>query len=222
MRSRSIVTTVAALAVALAACTGTSGSAPANPGASGSSGNASGSAPANPGASGSNGGAPANPGASGSSGNAYGNTPHAVFKVHANITGWAAGVGDYTVADPDHSCADLSTDTSFGVPDPGSGSGPGNSAKASIGSHTVSINAGINSDKYHGPGTYALSDFNDDVTMVNIDGTEGGNQAIDQSASGTIKVKADASGEFDFGGWVDPGGKVLGGTVTWTCADQTN
>ena len=39
---------------------------------------------------------------------------------------------------------------------------------------------------------------------------------------GTVIVKADGSGSYQFAAWEDPGSVIISGQVTWTCTDAAH
>jgi len=85
------------------------------------------------------------------------------------------------------------------------------------GGHTFSTDAAAS--PYHGPGTYTGSGLN--ATQMDVD-TPPGSQDTHIFAFpaivGTLIVKPDASGSFQFDGLQDPGSVTISGQVTWTCS----
>ncbi len=85
------------------------------------------------------------------------------------------------------------------------------------GGHTFSTDAAA--APYHGPGTYTGSGLN--ATQMDVD-TPPGSQDTHifafPASVGTLIVKPDASGSFQFDGLQDPGSVTISGQVTWTCS----
>jgi hypothetical protein len=103
----------------------------------------------------------------------------------------------------------------FNVPDPPNNtSGMGGPVG---GGHTFSSD--VAASPYHGPGTYTGSGLT--ATQMDVD-TLPGNQETHVFAFptgiGTLIVKPDASGSFQFNGLEDPGSVRISGQVVWTCS----
>jgi hypothetical protein len=85
------------------------------------------------------------------------------------------------------------------------------------GGHTFSTDAAA--WPYHGPGTYTGSGLT--ATQMDVD-TPPGSQDTHifafPTGVGTLIVKPDASGSFQFNGLQDPGSVTISGQVIWTCS----
>jgi hypothetical protein len=70
-----------------------------------------------------------------------------------------------------------------------------------------------------GPGTYTGSGLN--ATQMDVDTLPGDQEThffAFPTGAGTLIVKPDASGSFQFEGLQDPGSVTISGQVTWTCS----
>jgi hypothetical protein len=99
------------------------------------------------------------------------------------------------------------------VPPPDPGGNPGSVG----GGHNFSTD--VAASPYHGPGAYTGSGLN--ATQMDAD-TPPGSQDTHifafPTSVGTMIVKPDASGSFQFRGLQDPGSVTISGQVTWTCS----
>jgi hypothetical protein len=149
----------------------------------------------------------------------------AVLHATVTITGGLAFTGSYDDRLSVRTCADVArggTGESGGtggaafdvpIPTPDPGGNPGSVG----GGHTFSTDAAA--WPYHGPGTYTGSGLT--ATQMDVD-TPPGSQDIHifafPAGVGTLIVKPDASGSFQFEGLQDPGSVTISGQVTWTCS----
>lgn len=149
----------------------------------------------------------------------------AVLHATVTISGGLAFTGSYDDRLSVRTCADVARSGTgetggtggrmFYVPippqDPGGNPGPVG------GGHTFSTDAAAG--PYHGPGTYTGSALN--ATQMDVD-TPPGSQDIHifafPASVGTMIVKPDASGSFQFTGLQDPGSVTISGQVIWTCS----
>ena len=86
------------------------------------------------------------------------------------------------------------------------------------GGHTFSSDV---SATYRGPGTYTGRQLN--ATQMRVDtpvGSEDTHIFAHPDNIGTLTVKPDGSGSFQFTGWQDPGSVTISGQVTWTCVER--
>jgi hypothetical protein len=148
----------------------------------------------------------------------------AVLHATVTITGGLAFTGTYDDRLPVATCADVAkggTGASggtggamFNVPEPMEIAGnPGPVG----GGHTFSTDAAA--WPYHGPGTYTGSGLT--ATQMDVD-TRPDDQETHVFAFptgvGTLFVKPDASGSFQFSGLQDAGSVKISGRVVWTCS----
>ena len=149
----------------------------------------------------------------------------AVLHATVTITGGLAFTGSYDDRLSVRTCADVArrgTGETGGtggamfyvpIPQPDPGGNPGQVG----GGHTFSTDAAA--WPYHGPGTYTGSGLT--ATQMDVD-TPPGSQDTHIFAFpaivGTLIVKPDASGSFQFDGLQDPGSVTISGQVTWTCS----
>jgi hypothetical protein len=85
------------------------------------------------------------------------------------------------------------------------------------GGHTFA--ADVSAYPYHGPGTYTGSALN--ATQMDADTPPESQEThifAFPTGIGTLIVKPDASGSFEFHGLQDPGSVTISGTVIWTCS----
>jgi hypothetical protein len=151
----------------------------------------------------------------------------AVLHAAITITGGLTATGAFDDPLPVATCADVAalgtmrppTDGSmplFNVPEPPEVRGnPGSVG----GGHTFSSDV---SAIYKGPGTYTGRQLN--ATQMRVDtppGSEDIHIFAHPDSIGTMVVKPDASGSFQFSGWQDPGSVTISGQITWTCAEHT-
>jgi hypothetical protein len=154
------------------------------------------------------------------------NSPQmAVLHATVTITGGLAFTGSYDNRLSVRTCADVArggTCESGGtggaafdvpIPPPDPGGNPGSVG----GGHTFSTDAAA--WPYHGPGTYTGSGLT--ATQMDVD-TPPGSQDTHifafPTGVGTLIVKPDASGSFQFNGLQDPGSVTISGQVIWTCS----
>ncbi|MGD1107552.1 MAG: hypothetical protein ABR865_10945 [Terracidiphilus sp.] len=149
----------------------------------------------------------------------------AILHATVTITGGLAFTGSYDDRLSVRTCADVARDgtgesggtggAAFDVPipppDPGGNPGPVG------GGHTFSTD--VAAWPYHGPGTYTGSGLT--ATQMDVD-TPPGSQDTHifafPTGVGTLIVKPDASGSFQFTGLQDPGSVTISGQVIWTCS----
>jgi hypothetical protein len=151
----------------------------------------------------------------------------AVLHATVTITGGLTVAGAFDDPLPVATCADVAARGT--MPPPRDGSTPlfnvpeppevrGNPGSVG-GGHTFSSDV---SATYKGPGTYTGRQLN--ATQMRVDtppGSEDTHIFAHPDNIGTIVVKPDGSGSFQFSGWQDPGSVTISGQVTWTCAEQT-
>jgi len=148
-----------------------------------------------------------------------------VLHATVTITGGVSFIGTYDQRLVAPSCADVAKNgtnppsgpnkASFYVPIPmaprGASYGPVG------GGHTFSTDAAAY--PYHGPGTYTGASLS--ATQLDAD-TPPASEAIHifafPTGIGTLIVKPDASGSFQFNGLQDPGSVTISGQVIWTCS----
>jgi hypothetical protein len=149
----------------------------------------------------------------------------AVLHATVTITGGLAFTGSYDDRLSVRTCADVArggTGQTGGtggamfyvpIPPPNPGGNPGSVG----GGHTFSTDAAAG--PYHGTGTYTGSGLI--ATQMDAD-TPPGSQDTHifafPTAIGTLIVKPDASGSFQFNGLQDPGSVTISGQVIWTCS----
>lgn len=149
----------------------------------------------------------------------------AVLHATVTITGGLAFTGSYDDRQTAATCADLAKNgtgapgvaeiQTFYVPVPplNSDGGPGPVG----GGHTFTTDAAA--WPYQGPGTYTGSGLN--ATQMEVDTRPGDEEThifAFPTGVGTLIVKPDASGSFQFSGLQDPGSVTISGQVTWTCS----
>lgn len=154
-------------------------------------------------------------------------TNQKMVTLHATvtITGGVAFVGTFDQRVVSPSCADLAKSgtnppsgpnkASFYVPEPPNNTS-GNGGPVG-GGHTFSSD--VAAYPYHGPGTYTGASLS--ATQLDAD-TPPDSQEKHIFAFpvgiGTMIIKSDASGSFQFNGLEDPGSVKISGSVTWTCS----
>ena len=154
------------------------------------------------------------------------NSPQmAVLHATVTITGGLAFTGSYDNRLSVRTCTDVArggTGESGGkggaafdvpIPPPDPGGNPGSAG----GGHTFSTDAAA--WPYHGPGTYTGSGLT--ATQMDVDTRPGDEEThifAFPTGVGTLIVKPDASGSFQFNGLQDPGGVTISGLVIWTCS----
>jgi hypothetical protein len=152
-------------------------------------------------------------------------TKTAVLHATVTITEGLAFTGSYDDRLPVRTCADVAkggTGASGGtggalfnvpVPPPNPGGNPGSVG----GGHTLSTD--VAAWPYHGPGTYTGPGLT--ATQMDVD-TRPDDQETHIFAFpigvGTLIVKPDASGSFQFNGLQDPGSVSISGQIAWTCS----
>jgi hypothetical protein len=149
----------------------------------------------------------------------------AVLHATVTITGGVSFTGSYDNRLMVSTCAEVA---SSGTSLPGrSGGGPtfalpvpmprGGDPGSVGGGHTFGTD--VAAWRYHGPGTYTASDLT--ATQLDAD-TKPGDQETHifafPTAIGTLIVKPDASGSFQFNGLQDAGSVKISGQVNWTCS----
>jgi hypothetical protein len=154
------------------------------------------------------------------------NATMAVLHATVSITGGLTVTGAFDDPLPVATCAEVATRGTmrpspdgfaplFNVPEPPEVRGnPGSVG----GGHTFSSDV---SATYRGPGTYTGRQLN--ATQMRVDtpiGSEDTRIFAHPDTIGTMVVKPDASGAFQFSGWQDPGSVTISGQVIWTCAEQ--
>ena len=149
----------------------------------------------------------------------------AVLHSTVTITGGVAFTGSYDQRLAIPTCADVAkggtnppsgpNKASFYVPIPmppaGASYGPVG------GGHTFSTD--VTAYPYHGPGTYTGSSLT--ATQMDADTPPDSQEThifAFPTGIGTMIVKPDASGSFQFNGLQDPGSVRISGTVVWTCS----
>ena len=149
----------------------------------------------------------------------------AVLHATVTITGGLAFTGSYDDRLPVRTCADVAkggTGASGGtggamfnvpVPPPNPGGNPGSVG----GGHTFTTD--VAAWPYHGPGTYTGPGLT--ATQIDVD-TRPDDQETHifafPTGVGTLIVKPDASGSFQFNGLQDPGSVRISGQIIWTCS----
>jgi hypothetical protein len=150
----------------------------------------------------------------------------AVLHATVTITGGLQVTGVFDDPLPVATCAEVAAHGTMGrtgggssplfyVPAPPSPSGNGGSVG---GGHTFGTDV---SATYTGPGTYSGHQLN--ATQMLVDAPPGSQDThifAQPTDIGTMIVKPDGSGSFQFRGWQDPGSVTISGQVTWTCAEQ--
>jgi hypothetical protein len=144
-----------------------------------------------------------------------------------SITGGVSFTGSYDQRLVAPSCADLAkTGTrpaspsnalaaAFYLPIPAPK--PGGSYGPVGGGHTFA--ADVSAYPYHGPGTYTGSALN--ATQLDADTPPDSQEThifAFPTGIGTMIVKPDASGSFQFSGLQDPASVTISGQVVWTCS----
>ena len=150
----------------------------------------------------------------------------AVLHATVTVTGGLSFTGSYDDRLMVSTCADVAKSgtslpgrsgggPTFAVPIPPNS--PGGNPGPVGGGHTFSTD--VAAWRYHGPGTYTASDLS--ATQMDAD-TRPNDQETHIFAFptnvGTLIVKPDASGSFQFNGLQDPGSVKISGQVTWTCS----
>ena len=149
----------------------------------------------------------------------------AVLHATITITGGLSFSGSFDDRLPVATCADAamrgttlpgnSGAAMFNVPEPPEN--PGGNPGPVGGGHTFATDAAA--APYHGPATYTGSALN--ATQMDVD-TPPGSQDTHIFAFpnnvGTLIVKPDASGSFQFTNLQDPGDVRISGQVVWTCS----
>jgi hypothetical protein len=155
---------------------------------------------------------------------AQGTPKMSVLHTTVTITGGLSFNGSYDNRLAVPTCADVAKNGTnppgrsggaiFAVPIPMSAGGnPGTVG----GGHTFSTD--VAAWRYHGPGTYTGADLT--ATQMDAD-TRPDDQETHifafPTGIGTLIVKPDASGSFQFNGLQDPGSVKISGQVVWTCS----
>jgi hypothetical protein len=99
------------------------------------------------------------------------------------------------------------------VPPYNAGGSPGSVG----GGHTFATD--VAARPYHGPGTYTGSGLT--ATQMDVDTLPGDQEThifALPTGVGTLIVKPDASGSFQFNGMQDPGSVRISGQIIWTCS----
>lgn len=149
----------------------------------------------------------------------------AVLHATVTITGGVSFTGSYDQRLVAASCADVAKS---GTRPPGSNGGaafyvpipmpgPGASYGPVGGGHTFSTD--VSAFPYHGPGTYTGSSLT--ATQMDADTPPDSQEThifAFPTGIGTLIVKPDASGSFEFNGLQDPGSVTISGKVVWTCS----
>ncbi len=149
----------------------------------------------------------------------------AVLHATVTITGGLSFTGSYDDRLPIPTCADVAKSgtnppgryggPTFHVPIPPNA--PGANPGSVGGGHTFSTD--VAAAPYHGPGTYTGSGLT--ATQLDAD-TRPDDQETHifafPTGVGTLIVKPDASGSFQFNGLQDPGSVKISGQVAWTCS----
>lgn len=127
--------------------------------------------------------------------------------VHAKLTvsGAVTGTAEYTVKPDAASCADYAA--KFEMPQ-------SNDAKLGNGQSIVLSDS---PEKYHGPGTYTAAELDQASATLSVNDSDEPYQPLDKGSTRSLTVNADGSGTYAFASWLDPGSKVVSGTLTWTC-----
>ena len=149
----------------------------------------------------------------------------AVLHATITITGGLAFTGSFDDRLPVRTCADVArggTGQSGGaggtmfyvpIPPPNPGGNPGSVG----GGHTFSTD--VAAWPYHGPGTYTGSGLT--ATQMDVD-TRPDNQETHifafPTGVGTLIVRPDASGSFQFNGLQGTGSVRISGQIVWTCS----
>ena len=149
----------------------------------------------------------------------------AVLHATITITGGLLFTGSYDDRQTVATCADLAksgTGTpgvqeveTFYVPVPPLN--PDGSPGPVGGGHTFATD--VAAWPYNGPGTYTGPGLN--ATQMDVDTLPGDQEThifAFPTGVGTLIVKPDASGSFQFTGLQDPGSVTISGQVTWTCS----
>ena len=149
----------------------------------------------------------------------------AVLHTTVTVTGGVSFTGSYDTRLMVPTCADVAKS---GTRPPGSSRGavfevpiPAPQAGGSYGSvgggHTFSTD--VAAWTYHGPGTYTGTSLT--ATQMDADtppNSEDTHIFAFPTGIGTLTVKPDASGSFQFNGLEDPGSVKISGQVVWTCS----
>jgi hypothetical protein len=149
----------------------------------------------------------------------------AVFHATVTITGGVAFTGTYDQRLSIATCADVAkggtippngpNKASFNLPEPPNNTS-GNGGPVG-GGHTFSSD--VAAYPYHGPGTYTGASLS--ATQLDADTPPDSQEKhifAFPTGIGTMIVKPDASGSFEFHGLQDPGSVTISGTVVWTCS----
>ena len=149
----------------------------------------------------------------------------AVLHATVTITGGLTFTGAYDARLAVRTCADVAKGGTgqsggtggamFYVPIPPLD--PGGNPGSVGGGHNFSTDAAA--WPYHGPGTYTGSGLT--ATQMDADtplGSQDTHIFAFPTSVGTLIVKPDASGSFQFDGLQDPGSVTISGQVTWTCS----
>jgi hypothetical protein len=149
----------------------------------------------------------------------------AVLHATVTITGGVSFTGGYDTRLMVPTCADVAKS---GTRPPGSSRGAvfqvpipppiGGGSYGSVGGgHTFSTD--VAAWTYHGPGTYVGSSLT--ATQMDADTPPNSEEThifAFPTGVGTLIVKPDASGSFQFDGLQDPGSVKISGKVVWTCS----
>jgi hypothetical protein len=139
---------------------------------------------------------------------------HGTFQLHGAVTKQATFIGYPANTAAPHSCAGIGAKGTgapvglkpeFGIPTPPAGS-------------SVYVNASI--VPYTGPGTYGHAAFLSGGGASIIVGSGPGYNPLSPKATVSVTVDANGSGTFTFANAtaVSPGKPTLSGTVSWTCS----
>jgi hypothetical protein len=157
------------------------------------------------------------------------NPKTAVLHATVTVTGGVKFTGSYDQRLPISTCAEVAktgtqpasrsnaTAAAFYLPQPPNNTS-GNGGPVG-GGHTFA--ADVSATPYHGPGTYTGSGLN--ATQLDADTPPDSQEThifAFPTAIGTMVIKADASGSFQFNGLQDPGSVTISGQVSWTCSEQ--
>jgi hypothetical protein len=148
----------------------------------------------------------------------------AVLHATITVTGGVSFTGSFDQRLPVATCADAAKG---GTQRPGAAGGarfyvpsppPGPGGPGIIGSgHNFDTDAAV--APYHGPGTYTGAAIV--ATQMRADTPPGAEEThifAFPASVGTLIVKPDASGSFQFDGLQDPGSIKISGKVVWTCS----
>ncbi len=149
----------------------------------------------------------------------------AVLHATVTITGGLSFTGSFDARQTAATCADLAKNgtgtpgvsevLTFYVPVPPLN--PDGSPGPVGGGHNFATDAAA--WPYNGPGTYTGPALN--ATQMSVDTLPGDQEThffAFPTGVGTLVVKPDASGSFQFQGLQDPGSVTISGQVTWTCS----